>query len=191
MSNWALELQQFDIERIWIRGESNILADAPSRAPWEAALAQFLPIPDMPVRDLVVKMYQDPDGVEELVSRRREQLTPGSEFAPIYDGAQAGRAEPGVKSHEYDTGYPMLDQVEKWGRSTPEFGKKTPDFGKEQAALCSEIVGHFGRGEVLARHLEEWPRFPVCVMKDVISEKIRVGPELKSCLLYTSPSPRD
>jgi hypothetical protein len=35
MSNWALELQQFDIVRVWIRGEANILADAPSRAPWE------------------------------------------------------------------------------------------------------------------------------------------------------------
>ena len=33
MSNWALELQQFNIERIWIRGEANRIADAPSRAP--------------------------------------------------------------------------------------------------------------------------------------------------------------
>ena len=47
MSNWALELQQFNIVRIWIRGEANILADAPSRAPWESRLAQFMPIPDM------------------------------------------------------------------------------------------------------------------------------------------------
>jgi len=51
MSNWALELQSFGIVRVWIRGEANILADAPSRAPWEARLAQFLPIPDMPVRE--------------------------------------------------------------------------------------------------------------------------------------------
>ena len=50
MSNWALELQGFDVIRVWIRGEANILADAPSRAPWEAALAMHLPIPDMPVR---------------------------------------------------------------------------------------------------------------------------------------------
>ena len=69
MSNWALELQQFDIVRIWIRGEANILADAPSRAPWESRFAQFLPIPDMPVRDLVRQLYQDPDSMEELVSQ--------------------------------------------------------------------------------------------------------------------------
>ncbi|MCP4193147.1 MAG: hypothetical protein GY768_21255, partial [Planctomycetaceae bacterium] len=31
LSNWALELQHFDIVRVWIRGEANILADAPSR----------------------------------------------------------------------------------------------------------------------------------------------------------------
>merc|ERR1711884_142124 len=78
MSNWALELQQFNIERIWIRGEANILADAPSRAPWESKFVQFLPISDMPVRDLVRQLYQNPDGVEELVSRRRGVLTDGA-----------------------------------------------------------------------------------------------------------------
>ena len=39
MCNWALELQQFNIERVWIRGEANILADAPSRALWDMRLA--------------------------------------------------------------------------------------------------------------------------------------------------------
>ena len=43
LSNWALELQQYDIVRVWIRGEANILADAPSRAPWEAEMARNLP----------------------------------------------------------------------------------------------------------------------------------------------------
>ena len=65
MSDWALELQQFNIERIWIRGQANILADAPSRAPWEETLAQFLPIPDMPVRDLIIKLYQAPEEVDD------------------------------------------------------------------------------------------------------------------------------
>ena len=53
MSNWALELQQFNIIRVWIRGEANILADAPSRAPWEAATARHLPIPDLPLREII------------------------------------------------------------------------------------------------------------------------------------------
>ena len=70
MSNWALELQGFDIVRVWIRGEGNILGDAPSRAPWEDRLARHLPIRDMPVRDLIRKMYQDPDGLDLLVKSR-------------------------------------------------------------------------------------------------------------------------
>ena len=74
MSNWALELQGFDIIRIWIRGEANILGDAPGRAPWEDALAKHMPIPDMPVRELVKKMYQDPDGLELLVTKRKVEL---------------------------------------------------------------------------------------------------------------------
>ena len=80
MFNRALELQQFDIERIWIRGEANVLADALSRAPWEEPLAQFLPIPDMPVRDLVRKMYQDPDEIEDLVSGRNKVLVGDAEW---------------------------------------------------------------------------------------------------------------
>ena len=55
LSNWALELQQYDIVRVWIRGEANILADAPSRAPWEAEMARNLPIPDLPLRDIIRK----------------------------------------------------------------------------------------------------------------------------------------
>ena len=56
MSNWALDLQCYDLVRVWIRGEANILADAPSRAPWELGVAAHLPIPDMPVRELVRQM---------------------------------------------------------------------------------------------------------------------------------------
>merc|ERR1712039_508660 len=74
VSNWALELQCFNIVRIWIRGESNILADAPSRAPWECALAKHLPVAHTPVRDLIRQMYRHPDkidkDVEDLVSSR-------------------------------------------------------------------------------------------------------------------------
>ena len=102
MSNWALELQQFNIVRIWIRCEANILADAPSRAPWEEQMAQFLPIPDMPVRELVIKMYQSPEEVEDLVSRRRQALTGDAAWVPL--------AAP-----ECPKG-PFLDQARDWTR---------------------------------------------------------------------------
>ena len=76
MSNWALELQGFDIVRIWIRGEANILADAPSRAPWESALAQYMPIPDQPVRQIVKQIYQDPDALVPLLEERAKVINP-------------------------------------------------------------------------------------------------------------------
>ena len=158
MSNWALELQQFNIERIWIRGEANIVADAPSRAPWEAQLAQFLPIPDMPVRDLVHHMYMDPDGLEELVSRRRVDLTGTKEWAPIVE--------------------PRLSETEKKGYVTPGFGSTTPDFG-EISDRASEVVNEYGRGRALFNTHEEWPRFPLCVLSEPIREDVRVGEELR------------
>ena len=126
LSNWALELQQFNIDRIWIRGEANILADVPSRAPWEAKLAQFLPIPDMPIRDLVVQMYQDPDALEQLVSRRREVLTGDTPFEPL--------CEP----EEEPTG-PFLDEVRD-DKSTATFGATTPSFGSEAGYIAEEVA---------------------------------------------------
>ena len=61
MSNWALELQAFNIMRIWIRGETNILADAPSRAPADDKVVRNLPVPNMEVKDLLRYMYQEPE----------------------------------------------------------------------------------------------------------------------------------
>ena len=74
MSNWALELQQFNIIRVWIRGEANVLADAPSRAPWEAAMARHLPIPDLPLRDLIKKMFVSPEAWGKLVKNEADKL---------------------------------------------------------------------------------------------------------------------
>ena len=74
MSNWALELQQYNISRVWIRGEANILADAPSRAPWEAEMARHLPIPDLPLRELIRQMYTSPEAWSKLVHDRSKKL---------------------------------------------------------------------------------------------------------------------
>ena len=74
MSNWALELQQFNIIRVWIRGEANILADAPSRAPWSAAMARHLPIPDLPLREIIKMMFVSPEAWAKLVHERAEKM---------------------------------------------------------------------------------------------------------------------
>ena len=67
MSNWAVEIQEFNVTRVWIRGEANILSDAPSRAPWEHRLAKHLPIPDGPFHSLIGQMYKAPDEWEKAV----------------------------------------------------------------------------------------------------------------------------
>jgi hypothetical protein len=175
MSNWALELQQFNIERIWIRGEANILADAPSRAPWEETLAQFLPIPDMPVRDLIIKLYQAPGEVEDLVSRRRDALTGDKPWAALAgDSAHLG---------------PCLDQIKGDEFRTPDFGKGTPDFG-ENVKYVQELMSTFGSGRVLRTFGAEWPRFPMWSLEEPVTEKVRVGDELKrSYLVEPYPFP--
>ncbi len=125
MSNWALELQGFDIIRIWIRGEANILRDAPSRAPWEDALAKHMPIPDMPFWELVKKMYQDPDGLELLVTKRKiELLGEEGRWTPLEGDDPRGTGldweEP---EREPPPEAPYLDGVRKDGFNTPKFGR--------------------------------------------------------------------
>jgi len=114
MSNWALELQTFDIVRIWVRGEANILGDAPSRAPWEHELAQHLPIPDMPVRDLARMMYQDPDALEDLVARRKQALVGDAPWTPL----ERDEADDVVS----DEGDEIRGPAAASGYETPRFG---------------------------------------------------------------------
>merc|ERR1712007_34179 len=77
VSNWAPELQHFNLHRQWIRGEANILADAPSRAP-EEMLARRLPIPTGPVMDIVRRMYGGFDDLDGEVSKVADKLGPWS-----------------------------------------------------------------------------------------------------------------
>ena len=76
LTNWALELQQFNIVRIRIRGEANILADAPSRAPLEIALAKHAPVPNDPVHHIIEQMYTEPEAFEAKVRERANNLEP-------------------------------------------------------------------------------------------------------------------
>jgi hypothetical protein len=95
MSNWALELQDFNIIRIWIRGELNVLGDAPSRAPWENALADQLPIPDAPLREIIAKIYKQPPEFEREVQTVAMKRNLPKEWVPL-------QAEAVVESDQYD-----------------------------------------------------------------------------------------
>ena len=120
VSNWALELQCFNIVRIWIRGEANILSDAPSRAPWENELAKHLVIPDDPVRQLIKDLYGEDLGAQdrrydELESRAPEwrQINRGDDRLPDFGEFQSG---------------------EEYG-ARPKTGRNTPTFGVAKLAV--------------------------------------------------------
>ncbi len=171
MSNWALELQQFDIVRVWIRGEANILGDAPSRAPWENALARLMPIPDGPVRQVINAMYNDPDSLELLVSERAKTMDPDGSLRSEFEAehgkwkdfstrsedvlsppikAEPRRSGDGQRANQQDEDLPTLpfnpyqDVVLEQGYETPQFGARTPTFVE-----ADRVIPELGCGQIL------------------------------------------
>ena len=97
MSNWALELQQLNIERIWIRGEANILADAPSRAPLDLQGVSELPVPVGPVRQLIRQLYWSP----------AEEIFYTDKFVTILSEGEIHTGE-GLRANQDFTSYQIL-----------------------------------------------------------------------------------
>ena len=128
VTNWALELQCFNIVRVWIRGEANILSDAPSRAPWECALARHLPIGDAPVRQLIRDLYRHPEKIDQQIEKVIEELHL-DEFKPLDPQSQKDGSGPVVTDIQ-DV------PADGSGRRTPTFGvnvvkpRKEADFGQ-------------------------------------------------------------
>ena len=157
MSNWALDLQWYHLVRVWIRGEANILGDAPSRAPWEAELAKFLPIPDKPVRELVNLMYKSPGAMDVLVqSRKKEMLGEGVEWQPI-------PAE--------DDGTPVEAKEVKRQRDPPTFGTEEEGPGVEHFGRCTvDWLSQRGGDGGMLPDGPWYPRWPVFVGREVPDE---------------------
>ena len=74
MSNWVLDLSMYDLNRVWIRGEANILADAPSRNPVENDIVRNLPLPDITIREFIRKMYMDPEDLQRLCQGKATKM---------------------------------------------------------------------------------------------------------------------
>ena len=176
MSNWALELQGFDIVRVWIRGEANILSDAPSRAPWENALARHLPIPDMPVRDLVRKMYRDPDGLDLLVMERKLAMLGQEGWVPLELDAEPMGVDYGDEV--------VSDPALIIGPAAND-GYQTPKFGTSEAGRWCGWLGSCG--VLWAPEPELYPRFPVMVLTESQEEKCLVGVEVVVQPVPTDP----
>ena len=148
MSNWALELQCFDIARVWIRGEANILGDAPSRAPWENAFAKFLPIPDGPVRQVINAMYKEPEALDLLVEERSRILDEEGVLAKEFQEKYGIWKEFEGRSEEI-LAPPVRGPAAEDGYVTPAFadGVSTPDFG--ESVMANRLAQELGRGRFI------------------------------------------
>ena len=178
MLNWALEIQHFNIVRVWIRGEANILADAPSRAPWGCKLMEHLPLADMPLRELIRKMYREPEAFERDVEAARQKKGQTAEWKPM-DG---DGDEPAVMD------LPQGFVTPQFGM-TPDFGSLEGDAGEESAAagreafkaLCQERVGAayeveaegLTKGACIQSPLGVYPAWPMW-QQDECTEKVAV-----------------
>ena len=138
VSNWALELQQFNLERHWIRREANILADAPSRAPVDT-LKRWLPIPTGPVMDVIRRMY---GGFEDLEKEVQQLGEPLGEWKPMETTQHEVLAQ--------DT----LTRDPVWTEAEPS-GVRTPQFGLDLIELPDGLTDEFGPGEALLLTIAE------------------------------------
>ena len=127
MSNWALELQQFNIVRVWIPGEANILGDAPSRAPRETQLARNLPISDLPLRQIIQTMYRSPEALEKMVQEKKKMQN--------LDEWQA------IEKTEHPDAFAYPDFVE-----TPEFPRVRIKRGRVSRGPLPQIFSILLRG---------------------------------------------
>ena len=114
-------------------------------------MAQRLPIPDMPVRDLVRMMHQGPDALENLLLQRKEVLIGEAAWVPLAasDEVRGPAAEPGYE---------------------------TPKFGRD-IEVGEPVIAMLGRGAALSDFGPVWPRFPAFVCQEVSLERALVGLE--------------
>ena len=98
----------------WIRGECNILSDAPSRAPIDF-LAERLKLPEGPIHHLIRRMYGEWIAVGKEVQGMTKQ-----DWSPFPD--QAPLPVPVIPD--------LVDSDSVSNASTPHFGD-APRFGRE------------------------------------------------------------
>ena len=70
---WALDLEDLGsrVVRVWLRGEDNILGDAPSRNPEDRDVLHTLRVPGGPVRRVIEQMFTAPSSAEEQAQMDR------------------------------------------------------------------------------------------------------------------------
>ena len=74
--NWIADTQHIlaTVVRVWIDGKNNVLADSGSRAPWHFAVARHLPVPDMPIRDVIRLFFAHPSVPDDAIYKRKKEM---------------------------------------------------------------------------------------------------------------------
>ena len=82
--NWIADTQHIlgTVVRVWIDGKNNVLADVGSRLSWEHAVAQFLPVPARPIREMIRLFFTSPTELAAEVEIRRKEMDQGPWVAP-------------------------------------------------------------------------------------------------------------
>ena len=187
MSNWALELQAFNIVRIWIRGEANILADAPSRAPWENVLAEHLPIPQGPLREVIKTMYRMPEEFEsEVQSVVKKKGLDVSVWKGLDRAQQDGDPDTVLSDYSY------ASSGRRRGSVQSDASDATPNFGESNSVLCGAEVlmrwhAEFGSGGVVENSGPIYPRLPTFNMTEEDVNQMRPAGEFSDIPVPVDP----
>ena len=81
--NWIADSQvMFSMMvRVFVDGKDNVLADAPSRAPWIESMVRQLALPEQPIKDLIRLFFMHPREIEAAMQNVKKEYRPVA-----YDG---------------------------------------------------------------------------------------------------------
>jgi hypothetical protein len=170
LTGWALELAEYRIARVWIRGGANILGDAPSRAPWEVEVAKHLPVPNQSVKELIRMMYTTPEELEALYESRANEMGLGDTMQAIpresrYEidrtpDRDDSLSETRAELQTENKGVPLPKENGSIPED-PQSGARTPEFGVEPEILegPSDLIASLGPGVGASDFAIRYPTF--------------------------------
>ena len=138
------------MERVYIKGEDNVLGDAPSRAPADRAVARNLAIPLQPIKKTMHRMFWAPDELAGSTATRLKQLkieSPGIlTYLPDELLAAHGIINEARPEDELEEPPPAFEAVQKAGTSKD---KKSKTKVKRSEDEPQEHDGAWGRSDNL------------------------------------------
>lgn len=109
---WTLDLEELGsrVVRVWLRGEDNILGDAPSRHPADRDVLKNMKVPGGPIRRVVEQMFTKPDDPHEVqqMTRFLEEIE-GADVASTSRKMTEGKLAPVKSKNSYQVHPPPVE----------------------------------------------------------------------------------